>query len=122
MLTKRFRMNTEEILRAIDVQIAQLRQARELIAGSVTAEPAAQRRGRPKGSTNKTPPAPAKVTKRTMSAEAKARIAAAQKLRWAKQKSTDKPVKPAAKKSTPAVAEKAATKPSAAKKTAAAEA
>lgn len=115
-------MNPEEILKAIDAQIAQLQQARELIAGSATAEPVAPRRGRPKGSTNKTREAAAKATKRTMSAEARARIAAAQKRRWAKQKNKDKSGKLAAKKSTPAVAEKAASKPSAAKKTAAAEA
>ncbi len=87
-------MQTNEILAAIDAQITQLKQARELLAGSANAEAPAKRRGRPKGSSNKTS-APstrieAKASKRTMSEEGKARIAAAQKARWAAQKKASK--------------------------------
>ena len=104
-------MNTAEILAAIDAQIAQLQQARGLIAGAVAVEPSGRRRGRPKGSTNKPVAAPVKVMKRVMSADGKARIAAAQKLRWAAQKRAATPLKLTAKKSAPKSAKKAAAKP-----------
>jgi hypothetical protein len=95
-------MNTNEILSAIDAEITKLQQARALLSGY--SEPAAFRQGpgRPKKiatplKTVATPSAlkrgpgrpkkvemPAKaVAKRTLSAEGKARIAAAQKRRWA---------------------------------------
>ena len=83
-------MNTDEIIRAIDAQISQLQRAKELLGGLDT--PIRKRRG---GSAlnistdslvdsalvagNK------KARKRpSLSAEARARIAAAQKKRWAK--------------------------------------
>lgn len=94
-------MNTEEILVAIDAQIVKLQQVRELIAGAKTVEASAPRRGRPKGSTNKTSAAPAKVARRVMSAEGKARIAAAQKARWAAQRKAAEPAKKVAQKATP---------------------
>jgi hypothetical protein len=119
-------MNTNGILEAIDQQIMQLQQARELLAGgnadapavATTKQPAkkslAKRRGRPKGSTNKKPEAVAPVAKkagkRTMSAEGKARIAAAQKARWAAQKKASAPAKPAAKKATAKTVKKATKK------------
>jgi len=104
-------MRTEEILVAIDKQIAEWQQARELIAGRAATDVPAKRRGRPAGSTNKTAAAPAKAPKRVLSAEGKARIAAAQKARWAAQK-----------KSAKSPAKKSAPKPRAAKKTTAPEA
>jgi len=61
-------MNTPELLAAIDAEISRLQQARKLLAGS-TGTPAATRGG-----------------KRVFSAEARARISAAQKKRWAQQK------------------------------------
>jgi hypothetical protein len=118
-------MNTNEILEAIDQQITQLQKARELLAGAAADAPAiattqsakkspAKRRGRPKGSTNKKPeaivPAAKKAGKRTMSAEGKARIAAAQKARWAAQKKASVPAKPAAKKTAAKTVKKAAKK------------
>jgi len=119
-------MNTNEILEAIDQQITQLQQARELLAGvaadapavATTKQPAkksaGKRRGRPKGSVNKksvtVPPVVKKAGKRTMSAEGKARIAAAQKARWAAQKKTTAPTKPAAKKAVAKTVKKAAKK------------
>ncbi len=97
-------MDTSEILRALDAQIAQLQQVRRLLSESastpaLSAEPA-KRRGRP--------PAVAKTVevkpagKRTMSEEGKARIAAAQKKRWAKSK------KAARAAATPVIAKKSA--------------
>ena len=78
-------MNTEQILESIDAELARLEQAKQLLGG--TAAPA--KPGRPK----KSAPAKAavqkkekKAGKRTMSAEGRARIAAAQKARWAKAK------------------------------------
>ena len=78
-----------KILAAIDVEIAKLQQVRamlgaipdpisELVTGS-------KRRGRPKGSLNKSAQ-PVGSGKRLMSAKGRARIAAAQKARWALQK------------------------------------
>ncbi|MBB5060678.1 hypothetical protein HDF16_005414 [Granulicella aggregans] len=105
-------MNTNEILEAIDQEILKLQQAHALLADApviqavkpVAAKPATgKRRGRPKGSVNKkaetVAPVVVKPAKRTMSAEGKARIAAAQKARWAAQKKTSKPAKAAAKRS-----------------------
>lgn len=63
-------MSTNEILSAIDSEIATLKQVRALIAGDGLAQ---SRVGRPQ-------------KKRTMSAAARAKIAAAQRKRWAKQK------------------------------------
>ena len=107
-------MNTEEILKAIDEQIAQLQQVRALLVGSTTPIAVAPQRGRPKGSKNKAAaapaPAPPKVVKRVMSAEGKARIAAAQKLRWEQQRKAGTPVKSAKKKSPNSPTSKAAAK------------
>ncbi|SNT44531.1 hypothetical protein SAMN05421770_11926 [Granulicella rosea] len=103
-------MNTNAILEAIDAQIRQLQQARDLLVGTNTDDPAiatakqssGKRRGRPKGSVNKKSgafaPVAKKVAKRTLSPEGKARIAAAQKARWAAQKRASVSAKPAAKK------------------------
>jgi len=70
-----FRMNSADILTLIDAEIAQLQQARSLITGAATKrEP-----GRPVGS-EKT------KKKRKMSPEGRARLVAAVKARWARQK------------------------------------
>ena len=70
------RVNTHELLSALDTEIVRLQHARTLIAGS--AEP--KRRGRPPASPKAVP------KKRTMSAEGRKRIADAQRKRWAAQK------------------------------------
>jgi hypothetical protein len=67
-------MNTTELLSSIDSEIAKLQQVRSLLAG----QSGHVRRG----------PKPGK--KHTMSAEGRARIAAAQRKRWAKQKKVAK--------------------------------
>jgi hypothetical protein len=77
-------VNTQEILTALDAEIARLQHARSLIA--VSGEP--KRRGRPAKSAPSTVPGP---KKRKLSSEARKKIAAAQKKRWAKQKAA-KPV------------------------------
>jgi topoisomerase IA-like protein len=63
-------MNTPELLSSIDSEIVRLQQVRSLLAG----RDGHVRLGRKPR------------MKRTMSAEARARIAAAQRARWAKQK------------------------------------
>jgi hypothetical protein len=72
-------VKTTEILAALDAEIARLQEARNALAGLS----AAKRRGRPSASApqNKT-----NTKKRTLSAEAREKIAAAQRKRWAKQK------------------------------------
>jgi hypothetical protein len=75
-------MNTNEILRQIDAEIQRLTQARDLVAGTVR-----QKVGRNSRKAGIAPPKPRAMSKkRTISAEGRARIAAAQKRRWAKQK------------------------------------
>jgi hypothetical protein len=69
-------VNTEELLAAIDQEIARLQSARNLLAGSGETK----RRGRPPMAGGK----PGK--KRTLSAAARQKIAEAQRKRWAVQK------------------------------------
>jgi hypothetical protein len=76
-------MDTATLISQIDAEIAKLQLARQaLVAISTTGTPA-KRRGRP--AKNATPlPVPMRAPKkRTMSAEGRAKIAAAQKRRWA---------------------------------------
>jgi hypothetical protein len=74
-------MGRTEIIQTIDAEIARLEKARALLKGHISAP---TKRGRPLGSTvtTKTTAKP----RRKMSAEGRARIAAAQKARWAKSK------------------------------------
>jgi hypothetical protein len=114
-------MSTHEILEAIDKQITQLQQARALLSSAApdapavaaTTKPSGKRRGRPKGSVNKkseaTAPAPARKVRATISAEGKARIAAAQKARWAVLKKSSNVAKSAAKKNSTKQSKKTVT-------------
>jgi low affinity Fe/Cu permease len=72
-------VKTTEILAAIDTEIARLQEARNALAGLS----GAKRRGRPSASALATQTI---RKKRTLSAEAREKIAAAQRKRWAKQK------------------------------------
>ena len=72
-------MNTSEIITAIDAEIAKLKQARAILA-TMPASDTKRGPGRPKGTT------PPKTRK--MSAEGSARIAEAQKKRWAAKQSS----------------------------------
>jgi hypothetical protein len=108
-------LEISQILQEIDAEIARLEQARALLSG--TASPAAPKRGRPAGVSNAATVAPAtKPAKRVMSAEARERIAAAQRKRWAKQKKAAAKApakaakKPSAKKTTAKAAKPVATK------------
>ncbi len=109
-------MDVQAIIDDIDRQFVQMRRVRELFVSIMEGDaPNAKRPGRPKGPSNKAaekgavaPKKAAKPAKRTMSAEGKARIAAAQKKRWAAQKQAQEPA-----------TRKYAAKPKAAKKTAA---
>lgn len=69
-------MNTSELLSSIDAEIARLHEVKALLAGQ-------DKHQRPKF-------APRRGGARFMSAEARARIAAAQRKRWAKQKAAKK--------------------------------
>ena len=72
-------MNIETIISEIDAEIVRLEQAKRLLAGTTTKrEP-----GRPRVNVTSAP-APKKKARRKMSAAGRARIAAAQKARWAK--------------------------------------
>ena len=74
-------MNKEEIIQHIDAEISRLTQARNLLANA--ARPVA----RSLAMAVLAPPKPrGPGKKRTISAEGRARIAAAQKRRWAKQR------------------------------------
>jgi hypothetical protein len=71
-------MNTSEILNQINAEIARLQQVKTLLTGEQTK----RKPGRPTKPAKKTPA----TKKRTLSPEARARIAAGQKARWAKAK------------------------------------
>jgi hypothetical protein len=76
------RMPFTDLLRYIDEELARLTGARALIASTGKSQ---KRRGRPPGSKNGTRSAPIK-RERSLSPEARAKIAAAQKRRWAQSK------------------------------------
>ena len=71
-------MNTESILNKLDKEIARLQEVRNILSGLLTSTKTRKAKGSP---------APAK---RALSTEARARIAAAQKKRWAAQKKAAK--------------------------------
>lgn len=71
-------MNTENIISQIDAEISRLQQAKTILAGISTSKLV----GRTSG--HKQEAITAKPAKRVMSAEGKAKIAKAQKARWAK--------------------------------------
>jgi len=78
-------MDENSILAAIDEEITKLQRVRALLADATSIS---SRRGvgRPKGSVS----AANSQTRRTLSAEARARIAAAQRKRWAASKKSQK--------------------------------
>jgi hypothetical protein len=74
-------MEMKQILAELDAEIALLQQAKALLSG----ETIKRAPGRPKGSTAAVP-----KKKRNLSPEGRARIAAAVKARWARQKKASK--------------------------------
>jgi hypothetical protein len=91
-------MNTNDIILTIDAEISRLQQAKALLTQTSSLAPAKRKPGRPtatSGSNKATSFNPAefdaKTTKRSgMSAAGRARIAAAQKARWARSKTAAK--------------------------------
>ncbi|NYF81112.1 hypothetical protein [Granulicella arctica] len=81
-------MNTTEIVDRLDKEIARLRAARAVLASVDTdlLKRVKKGSGRPANTSKKVVAVKAPAKKRTMSPEGKARIAAAQKARWAKAK------------------------------------
>ena len=91
-------MNQNEMIQSLRAEISKLQRVLDLLLEQTTETQPARRPGRPKGSANKATsfnPEEFAPKKRTMSADGKARIAAAQKKRWAVQKavSTKRPGK-----------------------------
>ncbi len=85
-------MQTSDIINAINDEIERLIQARAFLSG--TADPTAQTGARSKSTAQTKLPIKAQsTTQRVISIEGKARIAAAQKARWAAQRASDKPRK-----------------------------
>ena len=77
-------MDTQEIITHIDAEIARLHQVKGILSGTTTTK---SKLGRPKTGHKVVAPIAAK---RPMSPEGRARIAAAQKKRWAKAKKAAK--------------------------------
>ncbi len=77
-------MNTDEILSQIETEIARLQEVKSLLSGTTTTK---AKRGPKKV---QVAPTPIRAKKRTISAEGRLRIAAAQKARWAKAKRAKK--------------------------------
>ena len=90
-------MGSSEILASLDEEIARLEQARAALAGLGVVKGSR----RPKNAKSKKAAAPllsSTTKKRTMSAEGRAKIAAAQKARWAAQKKATAAAAKSAKK------------------------
>ncbi len=81
-------MEVSRIISEIDAQIAKLQQARALLQGAAAEPQTKPGRGRPrKNPLMPAPPKPAATKgKRTLSPEARKRIADAQKRRWAERR------------------------------------
>jgi hypothetical protein len=94
-------LNTEEILAQIDEEISKLQQAKALLLGNAGVKRSV---GRPKKSAIASRILSVQPAKGVLSAEGKARIAAAQRKRWAKSRKAAVKTKPVNK----AVAKKAA--------------
>jgi hypothetical protein len=72
-------MDTTEIIAQIDSEIARLEEAKSILSGTTATTTGAKRGPKPKNA-----PTPITTKRRTLSPEARARIVAAQKARWAK--------------------------------------
>jgi len=83
-------MDIRSLLQEIDGEIAKLQRARDAIVQVISTSSPAKRRGRPpKSASTPAQPIPTKK-RRTLSKAARAKIAAAQRKRWAKQKASGK--------------------------------
>lgn len=79
-------MDTRSLIAQIDAEIANLQRARQALASINSSNGSAKRRGRPPKNATAIPVSSRK--RRKLSREAKAKISAAQKKRWAAQKRT----------------------------------
>lgn len=87
-------MNQNEMIESLRAEIAKLQRVIDLLLDQPSTVQQVRRPGRPKGSSNRPTsfnPEESAPKKRTMSAEGKARIAAAQKKRWAAKKDSAAP-------------------------------
>ena len=92
-------LDTASIIQEIDSEISRLEQAKAILSGTVIKRSP----GRPKRTQSVIKSVAAEPAKRVMSVEGRAKVAAAQTLRWAKSKRADrKAAKKAAVKSVPA--------------------
>jgi hypothetical protein len=92
-------LNTGSILQEIDLEISRLEQAKAILSGTAVKRSP----GRPKQTQAVLKTVAIEPTKRLLSAEARARIAAAQKLRWAKsRRAAKKAIQKTVVKSVPA--------------------
>ena len=98
-------MQIDEIVTALNQEISRLEQVRDLLANKAPGVQTVKRRGRPKGSTNKTSADAVRQeqvkarVKRQISEAGRARIAAAQKKRWAAVKENSERVSSSSKRS-----------------------
>jgi hypothetical protein len=90
-------MNTNDIILTIDAEISRLQQVQALLTQTAGDTPAKRKPGRPPAASGGSTAtgvhlavSDSKATKRTISAAGRARIAAAQKARWAKFKKAAK--------------------------------
>lgn len=77
-------MDVSRMISEIDAEISRLQQARSALTGIAASGTVAPRRGRPKGSLNKS----TTKRKRNLSPEGRKRIAEAMKRRWAERRAT----------------------------------
>jgi hypothetical protein len=83
--SRRYYVEVSRIIAEIDAQISKLKQARELLSGTLAS--ASKGPGRPKGSKNaKAAAKTAAPSKRRLSPEGRKRIAEAMKRRWAERR------------------------------------
>lgn len=80
-------MDTSRIASEIDAQIARLQQARKLLSGDTTQATTTTAKGRPNARNSERPGA---RKGHTVSVQARAKITAAQRARWARQKASKK--------------------------------
>jgi hypothetical protein len=90
MMNEGGHMNIEVIIAEIDFEIGRLQQAKALLSSTEVKKSVGRRPGRPKKSAISKRILAVKPARHKMSAEGKARIAAAQKARWAKSKKAAK--------------------------------
>lgn len=81
-------MDVSRIVSEIDAEIARLQQARAALVGISSSGTVAPRRGRPKGSVNKS--TTKNRRKRNLTPEGRKRIAEAMKRRWAERRAAQK--------------------------------